>query len=397
MPDAPRRALLTLLLTPGFGPTRVNRCIEAFGSAEAALGVTADKLARVQGIGPGKTSSKLAAALADTLAGDAVDRELEQVDKAGVALLGINDASYPRLLKHIPDPPPLLWVRGRLRDDDALALGVVGSRRCTHYGREQAERLSYQCAEAGLCIVSGGAYGIDAASHRGALRAKGRTIAVLGSGLAKPYPKEHIDLFAEIVASDGEHGAVISEFPTQTPPTAENFPRRNRIVSGLSLGVLVVEAARRSGALITARLCVEEHGRELLVLPGRVDSPASEGCHKMIREGWATLVTNAADILDGLGEAGQLIKANLNDEDAPSESDASADATADNNGSLFERNLTDTQTSIVKVLAEPCSLDQVAAHTGLPVQTIQADLTMLEIRGAIQRRGGLFVRRASNS
>lgn len=389
MPDAERRALLSLLLTPGFGPTRVNRCIEAFGSAEAVLGVSAHKLAGVQGIGAGKTGTQLAAALADTLAGDAVERELEQVDKAGVALLGIHDDTYPRLLKHIPDPPPLLWVRGALRDDDALALGVVGSRRCTHYGREQAERLAYQCAEAGLCIVSGGAYGIDAASHRGALKARGRTIAVLGSGLAKPYPREHVELFAEIVANDGEHGAVISEFPTQTPPTAENFPRRNRIVSGLSLGVLVVEAARRSGALITARLCVEEHGRELLVLPGRVDSPASEGCHKMIREGWATLVTNAADILDSLGDAGQLLKANLND------GDAKPQATGEG-ASMFEQNLTDTQADIVQALAEPRSLDQVAAHTGLPVHTIQADLTMLEIRGTIQRRGGLFVRRAAN-
>ncbi|MEX2389945.1 MAG: DNA-processing protein DprA, partial [Phycisphaeraceae bacterium] len=359
MVDPERHALLTLLLTPGFGPTRVNRCIEAFGSAQAVLGASADKLGRVQGISAGKTGTALAAAMRDTLAGDAVERELEQTAKAHVDIVGLSDPHYPRLLKLIPDAPPILWVRGRLREDDALALGVVGSRRCTHYGREQAERLSYQCAEAGLCIVSGGAFGVDAASHRGALRAKGRTIAVLGSGLAKPYPREHLDLFAEIVADDGERGAVISEFPTQTPPTPENFPRRNRIISGLSLGVLVVEAARRSGALITARLCVEEHGRELLALPGRVDSPASEGCHKIIREGWATLATNAGDILDALGDAGQLLKANL-----PTSEPAAGATTSD--ASLREHNLTDSQASIIHALAEPRSLDQVAVHTGLP-------------------------------
>ncbi|MEX0743953.1 MAG: DNA-processing protein DprA [Phycisphaeraceae bacterium] len=397
--DAERRALLTLLLTRGFGPTRVNRCVEAFGSAEAVLGASADKLARVQGITSSKVGTQLATALRDTLAGDAVDRELEHASRAGVALLGVTDADYPRLLKLIPDPPPILWIRGKLQDDDALALGVVGSRRCSHYGREQAERLAYQCAEAGLCIVSGGAYGIDAAAHRGALRAKGRTIAVLGSGLAKPYPRDHLDLFAEIVAGGGERGAVVSEFPTQTPPAAENFPRRNRIISGLSLGVLIVEAAKRSGALITGRLCVEEHGRELLALPGRVDTATSEGCHKVIREGWATLATSAADILDALGDAGQLLKAQLQPPRA--EAASAAGGTAANDAptadakSFFEHNLTEAQSTIVQALVEPRSLDQLATQTALPLPQLQAELTLLEVRGTVQRERGVFVRRSA--
>ena len=303
-------------------------------------------------------------------------RELDLVAQRGAVLLSTDDGRYPQLLKLIPDPPPLLYVRGELRDTDAVALAVVGARKCTHYGREQADRLAGLCAEAGLCIVSGGAYGIDTAAHRGAMRVKGRTMAVLGSGLANPYPEAHIELFDQIA---GGAGAVVSEFPMTTPPAAENFPRRNRIISGMALGVLVVEAATRSGALITARLAVEEHGRDVMALPGRVDSMASAGCHKAIREGWATLVTSAADILDALGEAGQVLKAAVSTEgEAP--------------GAPLDQNLTESQRKIVDVLDEPMALDQLAGATGLAMHVIQADLTMLEIRGTVRRDAGRFVR-----
>ena len=299
--SANSRALLALILTPGLGQTLVRRAVEAFGSAEAALEAPASGWASIRGIAAGR-ADRVKHDLHEVSSGGRVDEELAAVDRAGATLVAFHDASYPRLLKLIPDPPLLLWMRGELCDEDAVALAIVGSRKCTHYGREQADRFAAGGASAGLCIVSGGAYGIDAAAHRAALRVNGRTTAVLGSGLDRPYPKEHVPLFNQIVG-DGA-GAVVSEFPMATGPKPDHFPRRNRIISGLSMGVLVIEAARRSGALITARRCVDDHGRECMAVPGRVDSPASAGCLQAISEGWATLVTSPIDVMDQLGEAG---------------------------------------------------------------------------------------------
>ncbi len=383
-----REALLTLTLTPGLGPTLIGRCVAAFGSAAATLDAPAARLAGIERIGPRKAEG-LRRAIDAVRGNGSLAREGELRERWGVTLVAKGEPGYPRLLAHIPDPPPLLWVRGELREDDALALGVVGSRKCTHYGREQADRFATQCAEAGLCIVSGGAYGVDAAAHRGALRVKGRTIAVLGSGLARPYPDPHRELFDQIV-HDGA-GVVMSELPMDTRPAAENFPRRNRIISGLSLGVLVIEAANRSGALITARLCVEEHGREAMAVPGRVDSAQSEGCHRILREGWAKLVTNAGDVLDSLGEAGEILKAGV-----AATSDGAAKPQAAEGGNLFEANLTASQRAIIEALDAPRSLDEIAAGTGLAVSVVQADLTMLEIRSAVRRERGLFMRRGSS-
>ncbi len=382
-----RNARLLLLLTPGLGPTLVNRCIEHFGSAEEVLRLSSRDLAIIDGIAATR-AKRIHESLHELEREGAAIAERERAEQAGVQLIALDDEVYPRLLRHIPDPPPMLWVRGELRSEDALALGMVGLRKCSPYGREQADRFALQCAEAGLCIVSGGAYGIDAAAHRAALRPRphhcrhrfrpGRSLSRSPCGVV-PSDRGR--------GSRGAGGgAVISELPMLTPPRAEHFPRRNRIISGLSLGVLVIEAAKRSGALITARLCVEEHGRELMAVPGRVDSRASEGCHKMIREGWATLVTNAADVLDGLGEAGQLLKEGLTTDDEPTEAPPAS-------ASLFEQNLTDTQQKIVAALEQPRTLDQLTAWTGLPASQVQADLTMLEIRGTLRREQGLFHRR----
>lgn len=375
------------MLTPGLGQTLVGRCLDAFGSAEATLGVSGSQLGGIKGISAAK-AGELKRKLDDVVRGGAVDRELDAVRAAGVHLVGRDDARYPKLLGHIPDPPWLLWVRGELREQDALGLGIVGSRKCSHYGREQADRFAAQCAAAGLCIVSGGAYGIDIAAHRATLRVKGRTIAVIGSGLGVPYPKDHVPVFDQIVAE--ESGAVISEFPMYVGPKPENFPRRNRIISGMALGVLVVEAAQRSGALITARLCVEDHGRECMALPGRVDAPASAGCHKIIRDGWATLVTSASDVLDQLGEAGQLLKI---DHERAAGATSSEQADKDS-PSLFDATYTESQRKILEAVAEPRALDQIMAWTGLDVGPVSADLTMLEIRGVVQRKGGMFVTRS---
>jgi DNA processing protein len=382
-------ALLALTLSEGFGQATIQRCIDAFGGADAALGASVHSLAGLDQVGA-QRARKLRSALDQTLRNGVVQTEREHIDAHGVHLIGLNDEAYPRLLKHIPDPPALLWVRGRMIEEDALGLGIVGSRRCTHYGREQADRFASLCAQSGLCIVSGGARGIDGAAHRAALRAGGRTIAVIGSGLAQPYPNDHKDLFDEIAhpgagddpgAGEG-HGAVVSEFPMMTPPNAQNFPRRNRIISGLSLGVLVIEAATRSGALITARLAVEEHHRELMAVPGRVDAQSSAGCHKIIREGWATLVTSPADVLDALGEAGQMLKAGLRREEPGGDQAPPKDI-----------GLTDPQRKILEAMSGSSSLDQLVARTGLLIQNVQAELTMLEVRGAVRRQGGLFSRK----
>lgn len=310
------------------------------------------------------------------------EREWEAVGQAGATVVVLGEPSYPRLLPHITDPPPVLFVRGELRPDDAVALAVVGSRKCSQYGREQADRISAGCGQAGLVIVSGGAYGIDASAHRAALRVNGRTIAVLGSGLARPYPEDHIALFDQI-ASEG--GAVVSELPMTSPPRAENFPSRNRIISGMSLGVVVIEAALRSGALITARLAAEDHGREVMAIPGRVDSATAAGCHKIIREGWATLVTGTRDVLDALGETGRSLTQAV-DERAGSGGEGA---------SLFEATLTESQRKIMGILSEPAGLDIIAARTSLPVPSLQADLAMLEIRGMVSRQAGVYSRRGT--
>ena len=381
MQETERKSTLTLLLVPGIGHGLVTHMLDVFGSAYAATQVSGQQLSQLPRV-TRQRADQIRQAMDRILENEAVEQEFEQMAAKGVSLVLLSDPEYPKLLRHIPDPPVALWVHGRFEEDDALSLAIVGSRRCSLYGREQSQRFAYQCAQAGLCIVSGGAYGIDAAAHRGALQATGRTIAVIGSGLSNPYPKDHNTMFDEIV---GEGGAVVSELPMDTPPQAENFPRRNRIISGLALGVLVVEAAMRSGALITARLCVEDHGRELMAVPGRLDSKTSDGCHKMIREGWARLVTNAADVLDGLGEAGQLLKVGLLE---TSDKQSAAD-----DDDLHLRGLNQTQKKMMAVLAESCTLDQLVSMTELPVHEVQSELTMLEIRGLVRRDSGLFTAR----
>ena len=271
-------ATLRVALARGLGPRLVSRLRRALGDDAAICAAGPQTLAGVPGIGRVRAS-----ALHRALREAPVDAERSAADRAGVRLVADAHRAFPPLLKTIPDPPPLLWVRGRLPSPTTPGIAIVGSRRCTMYGREQATRLAGQLASSGLVVTSGGARGIDAAAHTGALRAGGATVAVVGCGHQHCYPAEHAPLFDRIV--DGG-GAVVSEWPMGHPPRAAAFPRRNRIISGLSLGVLVIEAGRRSGALITARLAAEEHGREVMVLPGRVDSPASAGCLMALREGW---------------------------------------------------------------------------------------------------------------
>src|SRR5687767_3725218 len=286
-----REHWLRLALTDGIGPILIRRIIETAGTAEAACAASPALLSAIDGIGSSKARK-----IYDSLHAADVDAELQKCEKLGVSIICPDDAAYPTLLTQIPDPPAVLYVRGSLEARDLNSLAIVGSRKCSYYGREQAERFGALLAGAGLTVISGGARGIDSAAHRGALsHPSGRTIAVLGSGIDVPYPPENVQLFEQIAA----RGAVVSEYPLGTPPLKDNFPRRNRIVSGLSRGVLVIEADERSGALITARQACDDHGRTVFALPGRVDQSTSAGPHQLIRDG-AVLTTALDDIVNNL-------------------------------------------------------------------------------------------------
>ncbi len=390
-----RDAWLLVGLLPGLGSVLTRRCIEYFGSPLKLLAARPDEFCRIDGI-----TTKKAAELSDAIrrftGSQELAKEIQAFERLDASLVAMGDPTYPKSLALIQDPPVVLYVRGQLREEDTLAIAIVGSRRCSRYGIEQSDRFSSMLSQSGLTIVSGGALGIDTAAHRATLRVKGRTIAVLGSGLARPYPTDNTQLFDQIVH---EGGAVISELPMLAPPMRENFPNRNRIISGLSLGVVVIEAEIRSGALITARLCAEDHGRYAMAVPGPVDSPTSAGCHKILRDGWASLVTRHTDVLDALGEAGTLLQAGM--EQAAHESDPD-----DASGSLFaspgsilathdplDKGLTPSQRKIMHALDQPRQLDQISSLSGLAIHTIQADLTLLEIRGMIQKNGAQFSRR----
>lgn len=284
-------AYLALNLLPKIGPVRVRRLLEIFESPERVLASSRSDLRRVEGIG---------AEMADQIAGweNHIDLEEEKrrIAEHDVTLLTLDDDNYPPLLRNIHDPPFLLYVRGEILPQDQRAIGIVGSRRCTHYGREAARKLSFQLAHAGLTVISGLARGIDTAAHEAALAAEGRTIAVLGSGVGNVYPPENQALADRIIANG--NGAVISEFPVLYVPDRQSFPLRNRIVSGMSEGLLVAEAPTRSGSLITANQALEQ-GRSVYAVPGPIDRDTSSGCNHLIQQG-AKLVIHSGDILEDL-------------------------------------------------------------------------------------------------
>jgi DNA processing protein len=334
-------------------------------------------LSLVEGIG---TAKSRAIHLALRRASDEAQRELERASQMGVILLCPDDEPYPVLLRNIPDPPNVLYVKGALEPRDLNALAIVGSRRCSFYGREQAERFAALLAGAGFTVVSGGARGIDSAAHRGAMsHPQGRTIAVLGCGIDLVYPPENKALFEQVIA----FGAVISEYPIGTPPIAENFPRRNRIVSGMSRGVLVIEADERSGALITARQACDDHGRSVFALPGRVDNRMSAGPHKLIRDG-ATLVTCLEDVLDGLGPLPQNVEEPIL---AIGTSESTASATAPEVAEAI--GLSDRQrTILLGIDDEPTSVETIVERTTLPAHLVLQELTFLSLKGAVRRVDG---------
>ena len=362
------QARVALTVARKFTPLALTNLLKRFGSAAAIVARPKADLAAVP-----KVSRAAPDALAEVIRKGDHLRELELAEKHGIRCIAPTDDEYPELLRRIDDPPILLYVRGALTSDDALSLAVVGGRSASYYGTAQAARFARDFATRRVTVVSGLARGIDTAAHRAAVEAGGRTIAVVGSGLLNVYPPEN-DKFALEVA---EHGAVISEFPLDTPGRARNFPQRNRIISGLSLGVLVVEATLRSGSLITARLAAEQ-GREVFALPGKVDTDLSEGPHHLIREG-ARLVTEPAHVYEELA----MLKS-LPEEDQPNKKK-----------SAVPHGLSSTESALWGKLQPSDGLtpDDLAQATSMPVSQVAAGLLTLEMkRLAKQLPGKRYVR-----
>jgi len=348
---------VALSLAPGVGSVLFKRLIQAFGSPERVFKTPPTKLARVEGIGP-----KVVESLKRFDWKPRVEKEFRSAQKIGARFVTWEDEEYPPNLKNIYDPPPLLYALGSLLPQDQMAVAVVGSRNPTTYGRAAAERISMGLSRRGITVVSGLARGVDSCAHQGALSAGGRTIGVLGCGIDIIYPPENRELFQRVAAQ----GAVLSEFPLTTPPDSDHFPIRNRIISGLSLGVAVVEATLRSGSLITARLALDQN-RDVYAVPGNVDSARSEGTNRLIKEG-AKLVTRADDILEEI---------------LPPQEPPPREAPP-------QPQLSEEETRVFSVLGrEPVHIDEVIAQSTLSSARVSAILLALELAGHIRQFPGL--------
>ncbi|NPV92063.1 MAG: DNA-protecting protein DprA [Firmicutes bacterium] len=357
---------LALIKVPGLGTAKIHALVNHFGRAETAWRAAPAEVAKVKGIGPHYTELFVSGR-----AGIVPERELETVLRRGMRVLIFTDPEYPQLLKQIHDPPPVLFVKGSLRPEDSRAIAVVGSRNATPFGRSAAGELAAGLALAGVCVVSGLARGIDTAAHQGALKAGGRTIAVLGNGLDTVYPPENRTLFRKIE----EAGAVISEYPPGSRPDPRHFPARNRIISGLSRGVVVVESAEGGGALITADFALEQ-GRDVFAVPGPASSQYSVGTNRLIEEG-ARPVRDVQGILDEYGwppgDAGPAGKKGRSKQSGPG--------------------LNELQKRIVKTLSlEPRNIESVKELTGIGPAQLAAQLMLLEINGVvIKLPGGQYI------
>jgi DNA processing protein len=373
------RDWIALNMTPGVGPRAAARLLERFGSAEGVFGALRSELERLR-LRPEAVES---IALRDRH--EEAARELERVrEMEGAEVLALDDGAYPQLLREIPDPPITLYVRGRWAEClEAPCVALVGSRRSSTYGQNVALMLARDLASRGVTIVSGLARGIDAAAHRGALEAGGRTAAVLGTGLDEVYPRDHRRLAAEILEKGG---ALVTQFPLGTPPVAENFPYRNRIISGLSLGVVVVEAAENSGSLITARLALEQ-GREVYAVPGNITSRNSFGTNYLIKGAGAKLVQQWQDVAAEF--PADIAAALLPPEPRKGSKRGGAVAAA-------PADLSDGERAVLKLIStdDPAHIDALAESSGLPVHELSGALLALEMRDLIrQLPGKCFVRK----
>lgn len=390
--------LLHLNLIQGIGPKTVQFLIKILGSAEKVLTASSQELQKIEGLTPSARERLIHKKL-----GCPLERELELIHEFGCQIVTFYDAAYPPLLKEIDTPPLLLYVRGELKPEDALSIALVGSRQAKDYGRRVSYQLSYQLAKRGLTVISGFAKGIDTCAHRGALEASGRTIAVMGNGLSLIYPAANSELVDKVI----ESGALISEFPMGMKPRSENFPRRNRIISGLTLGTVVVEASNRSGALITARLASEQ-GREVFAVPGEIFSELSTGTHKLIDSG-AKLISTVDDLLEALPQHAlrQISPLTPGAEKAaaipeiPSAEKSELDQTSiiTPKTTATEKkttvpvvpppDLTTDEKTVFNAIEVPSShIDTIVRTTQLPISQVSSLLLMLELKGAIQQLPG---------
>ena len=358
---------LALKSIPGVGPVLFQRLLQRFGQPAAVFQARPEELLTVKGV-----NRDLAQDLLSFRAWDRVEAELARIAAAGVEVLLQADPRFPARLKQIPYPPPLLFIKGTILPQDDLAVALVGTRAASYYGLKTCRRLAGALAMRGLTVVSGLARGIDTAAHQGALENSGRTLAVLGCGLDVVYPPENLKLYQEIP----EHGALVSEFPLGTPPDAKNFPIRNRIISGLALGVVVIEAGVKSGTTITVRYALDQ-GREVFAVPGPIDSPTSAGPHRLIQDG-AKLVQDVEDILEELpalrpapgprfapaAPAGRVSEAPIPMRPAPED-------------------------PLLPLLgSEPLQLEELVQAARLPVHEVLARLTLLELQGLVKELPG---------
>lgn len=365
--QANREAFIRLALVPGIGSKIMMRLLSKFESPEQVFKATLAQLGQVERVGP-----KLATEIRDSSSRGEIDRILEHCRDHEIDVVVPGDRWYPKLLTEIADPPMILFVKGQYSRADDLAIGMVGTRHATHYGQQMAERIASGLCRFQVTVVSGLARGIDAVCHRAAIQAGGRTIAVLGSSLTDIYPPEHRELAEQVC----EHGLLLSETLPFSKPKPGVFPQRNRIISGLSLGVVVVEAADRSGSLITARHAGEQ-GRDVFAVPGPVTSRMSRGCHQLIRDG-AQLIQDAEDIIEHLGPLAHHA--------------VLADGSVIHQPAALQLNEVE-QAVLQAIDVQPTDIDQVIVRSGLPVPRVLSTISVLEIRGALVRTGRRTVAR----
>ncbi|RJQ14999.1 MAG: DNA-protecting protein DprA [Nitrospiraceae bacterium] len=352
---------LALNFIPDVGPVTAGRLLAAFGKPGNIFQASAHELKQVEDIGENRAGN-----ITGFNQWDIVQKEIEKAEKNKVRLIARNDPAYPETLKRIHGAPMVLYVKGGLKDDDRYAIAMVGSRTSTHYGMQMAEKMSHKLASSGLTVVSGMARGIDSASHRGALKAGGRTVAVLGSGIDVPYPPENKKLVDDIASS----GAVVSEFPLGALPNRENFPRRNRIISGLSLGVIVIEATLDSGSLITVAYALEQ-GKDVFAVPGNVTSRTSKGTNDLIKKG-AKLVESAEEVLD---ELRPQIKGFLREEKI-------------NTAKPLPAMSAEEQTVYHSLSNEPKHIDSIIREINIPTNRALSVLLGLELKGVVRQLQG---------
>jgi DNA processing protein len=362
-------AFVALNLIEGVGPVRVRSLVEHFGDAPAVLSASKSQLLQVRSIG-----DETATAIANWEKGIDLAGEMKRLADSGCRVLIQSDDEYPASLREIYDPPMVLYIKGALSPKDKNSVALVGSRQTTHYGIETARKLAYQLAYIGVTVVSGGARGIDTAAHQGALAAKGRTVCVLGTGISIVFPPENKELFDRIA----ENGAVLSQFPFNRNGDKQSFAIRNRIVAGMTLGTVVVEADLNSGALITSNFATE-YGRQVFAVPGRIDSPRSRGCHDLIKKG-AKLCEGAEDILS---EFEYLFPA------------SNRPPSASETGVLPALELSENEQRVLDTLRkdDDTSIDEVIRKSGLPSSAVSVALLSLEMKRVVkQLPGKLFVR-----